>query len=218
MNESLVKIGDRSIDLTQWNGFAIQAERTANAIEITTDEEDSMAIDSMSEITRFKKDIEAARKDEVGPFNELVKRVNDLFRPITTSLEVAEKMIKEKRVFYLREKERVRQAEEAKRLAEYQAKIEAERKKAEAEKREVKIVTPPPVILQAPSTTHGSAGSSTAKKFWNYEVTDIDALYKARPDLVKMEPKPREILAAVKTNQTIPGLKIFEDISVTSKS
>jgi hypothetical protein len=218
MNAAIEKVGDRDIDLTQWNGFAIAAERTANAIEITTDEEDSMAIDSMSEITKFKKDVEAARKDEVGPFNELVKRVNDLFRPITTSLEVAEKMIKDKRVFYLKEKERVRQIEEQKRLVEYNARIEAERKKAAKEKREMAIVTPPPVILEAPSTTHGSAGSSTAKKFWNYEVTDIDALYKARPDLVKIEPKPREILAAVKTNQTIPGLKIFEDISVTSKS
>ena len=217
MNTAIEKVGDRDIDLTQWNGFAIAAERTANAIEITTDEEDGMAIDSMSEITKFKKDVEAARKNEVGPFNELVKRVNDIFRPPITTLEAAEKIIKDKRVFYLREKEKMRQAEEQKRLAEYQAKIEAERKKAEKEHREMKIVTPPPIVLQAPSTTHGSAGSSTAKKFWNYEVLDIAELAKARPDLVKIEPKAREILAAAKIDQSIPGLRIFEDMSITSR-
>jgi hypothetical protein len=217
MNESIVTVGDRKIDLTQWNGFAIQAERTAASIEIACDEEDSMAIDSMSEITRFKKDVEAARKSEVSPFNELVKRINDLFRPITESLEVAERAIKDKRTFYLKEKERVRQAEEAKRLEEYNRKLEEERKKAAEEKREQKIVTPPPVILQAPSTTHGSTGSSSARKFWNYEVLDIAELAKARPDLVKMEPKAMAILSAAKITQTIPGLRIFEDFQISSR-
>jgi hypothetical protein len=218
MTNAIELVGDRKIDLTQWNGYAIAAERTANAIEITSDEEDSMAIDSMSEITGFKKQIEAARKNEVGPFNELVKRVNDIFRPPVTTLESAEKIIKDKRAFYLMQKEKVRRAEEDKRLAEYNAKIEEERKKAETEKREMKIVTPPPVILEAPSTTHGSSGSSTAKKFWNYEVINLAELAKARPDLVKMEPRAREILAAAKTNQNIPGLRIFEDMSITSRS
>lgn len=102
-------------------------------------------------------------------------------------------------------------------MAEYNAKIEAERKKAESEKREMKIVTPPPVVLEAAPTTRGQSGSSTAKKFWNYEITDIHVLYNARPDLVKVEPKPREILAAVKIQQTIPGLKIFEDFQISSR-
>lgn len=217
MNNAIEKVGERVIDLTQWNGLAIQAERIAAAIEITSDEEDVMAVDSLSDVTRFKKEVEAARKGEVDPFNKLVKRVNDLFRPIADSLENAEKVIKDKRVFYLREKERVRQTEEQKRLAEYNAKLEAERKKAEEEKREMKIVTPPPVILAAPTTTRGETGASSAKKFWNYEVTDIGELYKARPDLVKIEERRREILEALKTNQSIPGLRVFEDYTITSK-
>jgi hypothetical protein len=217
MNNQIVKVGNQDIDLTEWNGKAIQAERTAAAIEITTDEEDSMAVDSLAEITRFKRGVESARKTEVEPFNLLVKKINDIFRPISESLDAAESVIKGKRKFYLQEKERVRQEEEGKRLAEYQAKIEAEKKKAEAEHREVKIVTPPPVILPSAPTTRGESGTSTAKKFWNYEVTDIAALYKARPDLVKIEQKPREILAAVKVDQSIPGLRIFEDIQISSR-
>ena len=82
MNNQIVKVGNQDIDLTEWNGKAIQSERTAAAIEITTDEEDSMAVDSLAEITRFKKGVESARKTEVEPFNLLVKKINDIFRPI----------------------------------------------------------------------------------------------------------------------------------------
>lgn len=210
-------IPDRSIDLTKWNGFAIQAERTAQAIQITCDEENVMATDALSEIKTFQKEVEAFRKSEVDPFNKLVKRINDIVRPIGESLDNAEKTIKDKARFYALEKERVRQEEERKRQAEYQAKLEEERKKAIAEKREQVIVTPPPTIMAAPPTTRGEIGASTIKKFWNYELLDIDVLYKTRPDLVKIEEKRREILVAIKINQNISGLRVFEDIDVSAR-
>ena len=217
MNTAIIKPEDLQLDLVTWQGFSIQAERIASSIEITCDEEEGMAVDSLSQIKTFMKQTEEARKNEVDPFNRLVKRVNDMFRPIGESLENAEKAIKEKVKFYRIEKERIRQEAERKRQEEYERKVEEERKKAEATGKEQKIVTPPPTVLPVAQTTHGSIGSATAKEFWNYEVMDIQALYAVRPDLVKMEVKARETKAACQISQTIPGLRIFEDMEIAAR-
>ena len=201
-------------ELVKWQGYSIEAERMAQSLAITCDEEDQMAVGSLSQIKQFQKETENARKAHVDPFNTLVKRVNGMFKPIAESLERAENVIKEKMKFYRIEKEKVRQREEAKQLEEYRAKIAAEVKKPEAEQR---IVAPPPVILPAATTTRGGEGSASAKEFWNYEVMDIAALYAARPDLVTLEGKRRDILAAVKTNQTIPGLRIYKDMEIAAR-
>ena len=39
----------------------------------------------------------------------------------------------------------------------------------------------------------------------------------ARPDLVTIEPKRRDILSAIKTLHEIPGLRIFEDSEVSAR-
>jgi hypothetical protein len=208
---------DPKIDLVKWQGLSIEAERIATAIQITDDEEEGMAVDSLSRIKQFQKETESARKDHVEPFNILVKRVNTMFRPIAESLEKAESAIKEKIKFYRVEKEKVRREAEAKALAEYQAKVDAERKAAEAKHEIPKIVAPPPVILPASQTTRSSEGAATVRAFWNYEVLDIHELYKAKPGLVALMEKRREILEAIKTNQNIPGLRIFEDTLVSAR-
>ena len=217
MNTAIIKPEELEVDLVKWHGMSVQAERIASSIEITCDEEEGMAVDSLSQIKSFMKQTEEARKGEVDPFNQLVRRVNDMFRPIGESLENAEKVIKDKVKFYRIEKERIRQEEERKRQEEYQRKIEAERKKAEETGKDQKIITPPPTILPVAQTTHGSIGTATAKKFWNYEVTDIQVLYATRPDLVKMEVKARETKAACQLNQVIPGLRIFEDMEIAAR-
>jgi NADH dehydrogenase/NADH:ubiquinone oxidoreductase subunit G len=218
MNElAVVKPEDLKIDLVVWHGYSIEAQRTAEAIQIIDDVEEGMAVDALSKIKTFQKQTEEARKTNVEPFNLLVKRVNAMFKPISESLDLAEGKIKEKVKFYRMEKERVRQVEEAKRLAEYNAKIEAERKAAKEKGEEARIIAPPPTIMEAPQTSRGEVGAATAKKFWNYEVVDIHALYSARPDLVTIEPKRRDILVACGKSQTIPGLRVFEDMQIAAR-
>ncbi|WP_043588465.1 hypothetical protein [Geminisphaera colitermitum] len=50
------------------------------------------------------------------------------------------------------------------------------------------------------------------KKTWAWELTDINALFAARPDLVTLTPDKTAIRAALKKTQSIPGLRIFEDV------
>ena len=218
MNElAVMKPEDLTIDVVKWNAYAIDAEKTAESISIVDDEEEAMAVDYLSRVKSFQKETEAARITHVDPFNQLVKRVNGVFKPIATSLENAEKTIKDKVKFYRTEKERIRQAEEARRLKEYEDKAMADREAARAKGEIAPIVAPPPAILPAAQTTHGEVGAATASKFWNFEVTDIHALYTARPDLVTLEVKKRETLVAIGKTQTIPGLRIFEDIRVSAR-
>lgn len=50
---------------------------------------------------------------------------------------------------------------------------------------------------------------------WAFRVTDMAALYAARPDLVKAEPKTREINGEIAAGvREIPGIEIYEDTSV----
>lgn len=50
---------------------------------------------------------------------------------------------------------------------------------------------------------------------WNFRVNDLAELFAARPDLVKAEPRTREILGEIAAGvREIPGLEIFEDSAV----
>ncbi len=204
-------------DLVKWQGMSIEAERIAEIIEITTDEEHGMAVDSLSRIKSFQKSVTAAKDEALDPFKILVNRVRAMFKPIEDSLEAAEVKIKAKQKAFIVERERIREEENRKRLAEHVAKVKAEQDKAAAEKRDAKIVAPPPVVMSAPATTRGDVGLANARKFWNYEVTDIGLLARERPELVKMEAKRREILEVIKVNQSVPGLRVYEDIQVTAR-
>lgn len=70
------------------------------------------------------------------------------------------------------------------------------------------VATRAPVLI--PQTPKG------AKMVLDYEVTDLDAVYQANPNLVKMEIRHAETLAAIKALKTgdtlpeLPGLRVFE--------
>lgn len=59
-----------------------------------------------------------------------------------------------------------------------------------------------------------------AKKTWKFEVLDLKALYAARPELVKLEVRTALVNAAIQLDggKEIPGLKIYEDTSVTVRA
>lgn len=98
---------------------------------------------------------------------------------------------------------------EAARKAEEAAKLEAKRvaeEEAEAARKAALPVAAPTVVPEAPKGV---------KMVADYEVTDLDALYRHNVALVSMEPRRKEILDAIArgtvgdTLPTIPGLTIF---------
>jgi len=223
MGNAIVKAEDYNLDLTEWNALSIKAERTANAITVDSDEEEQMSIDSLGEIKRFMKQVEEARKGQVEPFNKLVKRVNDIFRPIGDSLDKSEAIIKDKIKQWRIKKEEIRQAEEKKRLAEYQKKIAEEQAKAKKEKREAEIIVPSPAVL--PTQTKGNTASAPTRKMWKAEVVDpalfIKAIAEGKAPIEAIEIKASFINAQAKQYKrdgVYPGIRFYEDIDVSIRS
>jgi chromosome segregation ATPase len=184
-------------------------ERIAS-LTITDESSHLIAVETSSIITRLKKMVEKARKDQVDPLNAEVKEVNTHFKQYSDRLDELDKSVRGKLSTWDVEQERIRQEKE-----ERQRKALEELRRKELEEA-AKNKTEAPAALVIPTkevekTTRSDTGSATSMLFWNFEVTDIDALYKARPELVKMEAKRREALIAVEADQTIPGLRIFRD-------
>lgn len=218
MNEVQVfKPESFKLDVTAWNAKAILAEKTAQRVTITDDTEEGMAVDSLSEIKTFQKEVETARKSEVEPFNKLLKTINDAFRPIADRLTSAEDAIKGKIRIYRMEKENIRRREEGRLRKEHDAAVAAEQKAAAEENRQAQIVLPPPAILPEAPTARGEIGKATSKTFWNYRVIDIGKLYAARPELVELKEKRRLVLEAVKDGKAIRGLELFEDMQIAAQ-
>lgn len=105
-----------------------------------------------------------------------------------------------------REQDAVRRAQEemALRIA---AEREAARLKAEA-------------AAAAEATRFSAPAVAGVKADLDFEVTDIHALYLARPDLVEMTPRRAKILAHLKANRTmndphdLPGVKVIEKLKL----
>lgn len=114
----------------------------ATSVSVATVTERDLAVEEVRGIKARREALEEKRKSIVGPMNEAVKRVNDLFRQPIANLDEAERLIKKTVTDFDIERERI--ADEARRKAaaeverirqEAERKARAEREKAEAEAR-----------------------------------------------------------------------------------
>lgn len=178
--------------------------------------------------------IEATANEYKGELETVAKRINDMvnafFREETRKAEARRKFAED-----MAEKKRQREAEEARLASEEAEKLRQQAQKAEtvqesldltaqaqeaeqtaqhAEERAADIAPAP--VLAAPARVAGMS----AKKIWKHEVTDIKALYAARPELVKLEPKTALINSAIAMEESkeIPGLRIWEEIDTTVRA
>lgn len=62
------------------------------------------------------------------------------------------------------------------------------------------------------------AAGATVRQSYDYTVLDVGALYRARPDLVSLEPKRAMILSAICNGHHIAGLSVFETTKVSAKA
>ena len=208
----------RIVDIVKLSARTIDLKAKAEAIEVKTDEQESGAADILKEIKLIGTEAEALRKEKVNPFNALVKRINDVFRPVTADLESAEGTIKNKVLTYRQYKERLRQEEERKREEEYRRKVEEERKKAEAQKEAFVPPSPPPIIIPMENKVSGSSGSLSTRKVWRFKVVDIALV----PDEFKVidETAVRSRIMNMNANKVEPkisGLEIYQEETIASR-
>lgn len=208
----VVKAEEVSFDITELVKASINAEKFASNLEIMNDKDLVIAINGLTEIKSEAKAGEEVRKKVIDSPNKYVKTVNGYFKSPLEIMEAAIKKINTKMQFY-RDTVRTLAAEKQRlELEAFNKRQDEERLTAAREQRSERIVAPPKVIdVEQESTVHTGTAKATFIEFWDYDVQDLSKLYEARPDLVKLEPKRKEILAALKITQNIPGIVPFKN-------
>ncbi|TAK65700.1 MAG: hypothetical protein EPO24_02195 [Bacteroidetes bacterium] len=203
------------IDIVKLNGDAIEAKRKANELVIQTDAHEQVAADLLRQIKDYGKESEEIRKLKVGPFNELVKRINGIFKPVTENLETAENIIKGKVLAFRQYKEKLRQDEERKRQEEYNKQVEAAKSNTKANV----IVPAPPPILIPENKTSGNMGSISTRKVWRFRVVDITKVPHEflRVDETLVNARIRNLTGnRIDPVGKIPGLEIYQEDTIAS--
>jgi len=195
----------------------------ADRCVIFTDQDNEKASDLVKFIkTAFKKS-EDDRKSITDPLNAVIKNINARYKQFTDPLANAETKVKTLMLAYSQEKRRKQAEEERIAREQEQARLlalaEAEEAKGDVLAAETAIeqaveVEQAPTQVQTPATVRGDFGStSSVKKTWTFEVTDIKALANANPALVI------ENSVAIREQirqgvREIPGVKIYEKESI----
>lgn len=201
----------------------------AGTIMTVTDQIDADAAgETLKALKEFTRAVEDSRKDVKAPVLELTRQIDSLAKELVTDLEAQANRIS--RTLGAWQAEERRKADEARRKAaeeEERIKREATRAMQAAQEQatsrnqaavaqariesemvekivEVKQKAEEVVALSRPA-------GATVRETWCFEVTDIKALYQAAPYLVNLEPNGTAIRAAIKTNQDIPGLRIWKE-------
>jgi hypothetical protein len=198
---------------------------------VTTADEQEDAVNLGQRLRVWIKDIEAARVEVKAPFRQRVDLIDSLAKDASAPCKAAlDRLSALVSLFQQQEAERVRLAEQARQEEIARLEIERQKKeealkvvqatmttekdleeaiKAEAAAKQAaadaynRIAAPVPEALRA-------TGAAT-QKVMCYEVTDVHALYRARPELVRLEANAAAIRATVMVGMTVPGLRIWEE-------
>lgn len=195
-------------------------------------EVDEFTLDAASDALKLLQEtaraVEKQRTEIKAPVLKLGKDIDGVAKAFTGPIEAEATRLGRLIGTYQAEQQRIaREAEEARQRAirEAQAKAEAEARaaaaKAQAEADDFLPPSPPPAPsfpapLPPPVAAPAKIAGVQMRTVWKYEVTDILALYKARPDLVNLEPNGRAILAALPAD--LPGVKAWQETTATSRT
>lgn len=212
---------------------------------VTTVAEQGTAVAICRSIRQHLKDVEEVRVEVKAPLLAAERKIDELAKnhvaPLKLDLTRIERIVN---VFQDAEDERVAAAE-AKRLADFEA-AERERQKAEqaaqdairatqatadgpddeeaymtaqdAKAMAVRATEKVQATMDVPEARSVRAAGQSRKQVMRYKVTDIHALYKARPDLCKIEEKPSAILSVCTPEIKIPGLECWYEKKTLTRS
>jgi hypothetical protein len=193
-------------------------EGQANAMMIDSDESNTEATELLGMLSTKAKSIEENRKFFTAPLNEQVKAINAKFKPQTEAIDTVIRIIKKKVGQYHLAVEETK-AKEQKRLDDIRARADAKRK---TEGKET-IAVPVRQVEQHVQTTKTATSSTTVKKVWKFEITDVKKL----PDHVKIaifqEALKKDLHNMVVRKfvgagmHEIEGVRIYQDTEVSVK-
>ncbi len=218
---------------------------------VSCPEENETAIERLRDLTTIARNVEKVRKELKAPVTQMARTIDGLAEQFTAPITTEENRLKSLCAGYQRrldderrkaeaiaQKERERIAAEQ-RQKEIEAQKELQRMRAEAtnqamrdaadaqakanleriqqlsEQKQAELIQ-----LPGPKSEQRPEGVRVARP-WKWEVTDLEALYKARPDLVELVPRGRSIQDHIRNATTkgvydanVAGLRVWQEVQI----
>lgn len=182
-------------------------EQAASVTGVSDELDADLAANALKSITEVLKDVEAARKTVKAPVLELSRKIDGVAKDFGAQLGNEKTRIS--KLLGTFEAEQRRKQKEAEREA---ARKEAERIEQANEDGDLDAAVDDiaKIRTEAAQVAHRPSGT-VVRETWKFELLDIQALHKAAPHLCKIEPNNVMIREAIKTNQNIPGLRVWKE-------
>ncbi len=218
---------------------AIEMAGAYKRLEVTTQEAYTATGVELKHIKSRAKELDALRRSMTKPLDDSKARIMGLFRPALDALKTAETDVKKAMLTYEDEQEAKRKAEED-RLREVQrketerlgrlgreaaerarvaaeagdaAKAAKDAAKAEAFAERAETATAAPVTV---APLHSNIEGVSRTKRWTFEIENASLI--PRPYLMPNEKMLGEIARSTKGTLSIPGVRIYSEDSLASRS
>jgi len=184
-------------------------------------------------VLTFGRQIDAKAAEYKSDLEADAKRLNDMVQGFFRE-EARKAAARQKFLDDMAEKKRLREEEDARKAQDEAAKLHSQAQTAETVQESLELTSQAQVHEQVAEQAQERAADITparvaapvkaagmiARKVWKHEVIDINQLYRARPELVKLEPKTALINSAIamSDDKRIPGLRIWEDLDTTVRA
>lgn len=202
-----------------------------DVVAVTSQTGRAIASDALKELHSLITDAEACRVSVKKPFIEAGKLIDAKHKEFSEPLELEKKRISGVIANYDTEQRRLADAE-SKRLRDEAARAENERQKAiqdarkaeteaeraeqlkRAEELQAQAKAAQAAVVAAPPKPAGVS----SRKVWRFTVTDIRALYQAKPELCEVTHSQSRINAAIAGGmRECAGLTIYEDTQINAR-
>lgn len=210
----------QEIDISKLLGKKVELTEMVDRAQVTNDDEEGRANDLLKII---KSAIKVADEERTGAgewFRNKVNEINakykdEVIAPLTAAKDKLEKLIKPyalKKIQIQRENERIARENLEREALEKASKAAT----PEAQNQIIETAVKASERVSAPTTVRGSYGSVTSSRIvYKFEVEDLSQV--PREYLVLDESKVRKAINGDKRVESIPGIKIVEDVQLTSR-
>lgn len=194
-----------------------------DVLEVADEFDNECAVLASREIKSLLDDVEKCRKTVKAPVLALGKSIDEAAKQFGITLAEEGRRIGKLITAYADHQRRIAFEAERKRREEQQ-RLERERQEAAEKLKQAETVEEKQVAqatvqqavkaeadIKAAVVKPMKPEGVTVRVVKDFKILDIEALHKARPDLVHLMPQRSKILEAIKSADSIPGLEIFEE-------
>jgi len=190
-------------------------------VQVTSEAQQNMAAQIGNQVDSHLKSVEELRKKLVAPHLERQREINrvasDHSDPLETKLKRVKRLLGDFQEKELARVEAIKQAQKV----EFD-RLEAERQKAvvesqtaatlgaqiAAEQRANELLEVSREVLLQPAYALRAGGMRVRSNEVDFEITDLNAAVRARPDLFKIEPR-KQLIKDLPLDAKVPGIRLF---------